>query len=151
MKTQISVLVKGESLMGKANGHRFLGPLALATKSTMIFVLDGEEHELKESKTPYVFDVAPGKHDINFIDPLKGRKDASRAFDKAVASAMAGIVGVLGGEPVLGFEMADDIGSMFGGVTEDGGAEIHLNEGDIIKLSCKGNGKGVPTVKVLTK
>lgn len=150
MKTQLSVLVKSESMMGKANAHRFLGPFALLTKSTMVLIIDGETHELKENKKPYIFDLEPGKHVIQFLDPKKDRKEAARNLDKLVAGAMIGGIGALGGNAWLAFE-GSDVDWMFGKVTEDGAAEINLREGDILKLSCKGTGKGVPKVKVLKK
>lgn len=150
MKTQISVLVKAESMMGKSNAHRMLGPLALLTKSSVILVLDGEEHELKESKTPYVFDVTPGRHVLQFVDPMKDKKDRARALDNLFTSATVGIVGLLGGAGWLGFE-AGDFSDLFTGVTEDGAVEVNLGAGDIIKLACKGTGKGIPKVTVLKK
>ena len=63
MKTQISVLVKGETMMGKMtkNVVWFVG---LVTKSKVLMVLDGKDYELEESKDPYVFDFIPFKEDM---------------------------------------------------------------------------------------
>lgn len=152
MKTQISVLVKGETFMGKANSNRFLGPFALLTKSKMIMVLDGNEHELTESKEPYVFDVTPGQHQIQFTDPKKGNKEFAKSIDKAAAGALGFIIGAGSGNVAAGSVLAEDFASLVPGREIEGGfANIILNEGDILKLSCQGTSSGVPKVKVLKK
>lgn len=145
MKTQISVLVKGETMMGKMtkNVVWFVG---LVTKSKVLLVLDGKEHELEESKDPYVFDVEPGQHQIQFVDPKKANKDFMKGVNKATAGVLGFAVG--GGS----FTLAESAASLVpGSEIEGGAANIMLNEGDILKLSCQNTGSGVPKVKVLKK
>lgn len=145
MKTQISVLVKGETMMGKMtkNVVWFVG---LVTKSKVLMVLDGKEHELEESKDPYVFDVEPGQHQIQFVDPKKANKDFMKGVNKATAGVLGFVVG--GGS----FTFAEDFASLVpGSEIEGGAANIMLNEGDILKLSCQNTGIGIPKVKVLKK
>lgn len=152
MKTQISVLVKGETLMGKLNSNRFLGPFALLTKSKVIMVLDGKKHELAKSKQPYIFDVEPGQHQIQFTDPKKGNKEFAKSIDKVTAGAIGFAIGAGSGNTVAGSVLAEDFASLVPGRKIEGGvANIILNEGDILKLSCQGNSSGVPNVKVLKK
>lgn len=151
MKTQISVLVKAESMISKGNSNRFLGPFALLTKSKVIMVLDGKEHELVENKTPYVFDVEPGEHQIQFIDPKKANKDFARSVDKVFTGTVGAIVGAAGGS-LAAADVLSDVGTLFDiGEIKGGAANILMREGDVLKLSCKGNSSGIPKVTVLKK
>ena len=140
MKTQISILVKNESLYAKCKS--FLWFVNIFQKSKMIVMIDGKENILKASKTPYVFDVTPGYHSIQFKDKREGSK---RSFDKFTKGFTGFAIG-LGGGASTAMDMAATFTSS-GINIQDNLVEIQLQDGDILKLSCKADRKGRVKVK----
>lgn len=151
MNTQLQLLVKKESLMSRAvGGNSWLGPLAILGKRPLELILDGESQSLLPSSTPYVFDLTPGVHTMQIIDPKKKRKQKENKKTAVMVGAMFGLAAGAagGGSGLLGaLSGADAAKGMVGSVSEDGTVELTLAEGDILKLSCRANKKGIVNVK----
>lgn len=76
MKTQVSILVKGDFLMWYTNLPFWI----LSKKPYIGMYVDkgpdqgGELTKLKLSKKPYILEVEPGAHEFWFVDSNAGRK-----------------------------------------------------------------------------
>lgn len=143
MSAVIKIIVKNESIFVKASS--LIGTIRIFQKSKMKFVLDGETHVLKAQNEAYTFEVTPGQHEIDFIDPRAKSKRRGKKFGSAVLGGAMGL-GVTGsGWGALGGALE---GISLSGSKKGGTAQIiTLNDGDEIWLSCKADGKGVVKVE----
>lgn len=89
MKTQLSILVKNESLLSRA--YSFLWFINIFKKMSVNVWIDQDPdrvktptHVLKANQDPYEFDLAPGEHIVYFSDPRAGGKAAIRAVTGAL-------------------------------------------------------------------
>jgi hypothetical protein len=148
MKTQISILVKNESLLS-----RFMSLLwfinIFKRMSVNVWIDDDSvaPQVLKARKEPYVFDVEPGYHAILVTDP---RAKGKQAFNAITGALVGGSFGLAAGDGFSGAMMGADA---FGGGSQvhDSGVECTLNEGDILKLSVKPKHNGSVKIKILKK
>lgn len=142
MKTQIAITVKDETIISKALTLFWF--INIFKKSKLIVSIDGNTYECKASKTPYIFDVTPGNHVIEIYDPKAKQKSRTRAMTGAL---IGGTVGFTGG----GFA-ATAMGTMVGAQAmnlniQNGVVNCTLSDGDILRLSCKGNSKGAVKIQ----
>ncbi len=143
MKTQLQVLVKDESFLSKCQSTVWF--VSIFKKSKIYLELDGEAKELKASKEPYVFDLNPGTHYLLVSDPKAKSKRRKRAVTGAIVGATFGMMaGNVDTMVSFGSDMA---GTFAGNVGEDGSVEFTVDEGDIIKISCKATLKGGVKIK----
>lgn len=145
MKTQVSILIKNESLFSRA--MTLLWFINIFKKMPVDVYIDSEDNKytLKPNKTPYLIDLEPGEHEILFADPKAKQKAMTKALTGALLGAtMAGAGGgsMLGGAAV-GYDAAYD------GTVRNGAVRFKLNEGDTLKLCAKNKGNGSVKVKVL--
>lgn len=145
MKTQISVLVKDETIFSKAMTTFWF--VNIFQKAKMLVCIDGCEHKLKASKRPYTFDVEPGTHSVEFRDPKEGQKRFTWKLTGLFVSLGFG----LGASNSFGdFQMNMIEGEqLFRMSLKENGVECTLQDGDILKLSCKSNGRASVKVKVI--
>ncbi len=151
MKTQLSVRVKKESFYSKMMGKFYLGPLSMFGKRPIIVSIDGKEQKLLPSKKPYLLDIEPGSHQVDFIDPQRKAKHAGQAVNKAWDAAMGAAVGAAVGGGAMGAYMgatgAAQISETSFNMLNDGGSvQVNIKEGDILKLKCRAQRNG--SVKV---
>lgn len=149
MKTQLSVRVKKESLFSKSFGRPYLGPLAFFKKTSIIISIDGVQQELTQQKEPYLIDVTPGIHTLEFIDPQLKWKEFEVKSGKVIYGILGFILGVgMGGGTVGGMALSDSFAQtteyFFAG--ENGLLQVNIQEGDTIRLKCKAKMNG--TVRV---
>lgn len=85
MKTQVSILVKNESLYSRCMS--FLWFINIFKKMSVQVWIDQDPETartptktLKASKEPYEIDLEPGPHTLYFTDPRAGSKAAFRKF-----------------------------------------------------------------------
>lgn len=130
MRTQISILVKDESIFSKAMTVWFIN---IFKKSKVTVSIDGYKQTLKASKTPYVFDVAPGYHVIEMADP----REKQKAFTaKMIGIFTFGAFTLAGGGKVA--MQSAQIGAQTMRLSEKSSVlECNLMEGDNMRLSCK--------------
>lgn len=142
MKTQISVLVKNESVFSKA--MTLLWFINNFKKSRVNLILDGTTHTLKASKQMHTFDVAPGSHTLEFLDPKAGQKNFQR---KMTGALVGGSLGLATGSGLGGLEGAA-VGTKVGeAAIQENIVNCTLAEGDHFKVSCKANRKGGIKIK----
>lgn len=148
MKTQISVLVKNESLLSRFMSFLwFINIFKRMSVNVLIDSTEGTPQKLKASKTPYVFDVEPGYHYAVFTDPRAGSK---QAFKAVTGAFVGGAFGLAAGDGLYG--AASGAEAFAGGSTvRDGVLECQLNEGDLLKVSVKPKHNGSVKVKILKK
>ena len=142
MKTQLSILVKKETLM--SHMQSFLWFITIFKKTAVEISIDGGPSQLLvASKKPYLFDVAPGLHEVTFVDPRAGGKQAYGKF----TNFFLGFIFAVSTDGAIGVSDFDN-----GGTTvRDGYLQCTLNEGDLLKVSARGDRKGGVKVKVLKK
>lgn len=137
MKTQLHLYVKNESLYTRFFGGG-LWFINLFRKLPLEITVDGEKKKLKPQADPYVYDLAPGRHEVIGKDPRQMTKKADKALTGAVlgASIMAGAGGSIVAGAMLGADATRD------NIFREGGCSLNLNDGDIIKVSCQATRKG---------
>lgn len=146
MKTQVSILVKNDSLYSRA--MTFLWFINIFKKMSVNVQIDnGQVQALKANDEPYVFDLEPGAHTIVFTDPKAKSKARSRAMTGALLGMAA--TGAAGGSMLAGAAMGAEAGA--GNTIREGVAEFTLADGDIFKLSCQNTRKGGVKVKQIKK
>ncbi len=144
MKTQISILVRNEFILTKATSSLWWF-VKIFQKSKMLVTIDGKTQKLAASKTPYIFEVEPGQHNIRFEDPcLKGK-----SFNRKMVGLFLG----------FGFGLAADGSSAIGGAYEgyesfrldikEGVVNCELQDGDTLQVSCKAKANGKIKIKIL--
>lgn len=132
MKTQLSILVKKESLYSRSYG----GPLLLPIGGNSVnVVVDGQTYELKASKKPHLIDVMPGVHTVRFLDPRGPKKLARAKFANIMTLNL--------------FKWSGDLAAAVGG--DSSTFEVTMQDGDIIKLSCKAIYRGIVKANILKK
>ncbi len=145
MKTQVSILVKNESLFSRFMS--FLWFINIFKKMSVNVFIDSEDNmqTLKASKEPYLIDLEPGEHQLLFTDP----RAKSKARMKAVTGAFLGATasGAFGGSFLDGAVMGYD--GAYDGTVRNGVIAFTLNEGDVLKLWCKPKSNGSVKVKVI--
>ena len=152
MKTQLSVIVKKESLYSRMIGKWTWGPLSFFGSRPMELYLDGKVYSMNPSGKAYEYDLAPGTHMIRFHDPKQDQKRAFSRFNASFQGAVWGFAaaGATGGSTLLGAILGEKVGSsMRGAVHEDGTLEVTMQDGDVLKLECRSNSKGVVKVKAI--
>lgn len=142
MKTQLSILVKKETLMARMQS--FLWFITIFKKTGVEISIDGGPSQLlAASKEPYLFDVTPGCHEVTFVDPRAGGKQAYSKF----TNLFLGFIFSVSTDGAIGMSDFDN-----GGATvRDGYLQCVLNEGDLLKVSARGDRKGGVKVKILKK
>ena len=147
MQTQISLLVKGDSLGSMAKTA--LSVRKLIERAGVIVKVDGYPFELKASRDPYLMDVDPGPHEITAKDMREDLKKASgRDFKVATGLFLGGMSGGLGGMmrgAAEGFESAENDERN----SEENRVEFSLQEGDMIRLELVADARGVVNIKIL--
>lgn len=142
MKTQVHLYVKNETLW-----TRFFGGgiwfVNIFRKLPVDVAIDGNQVRYKPQSEPYIIDVTPGTHVIEGYDPRSRTKKASKAITGAVLGAT--LMGAGGGSIIEGAVMGAD--SVSSNETTTGMCNINLNDGDILKISCQANRKGVVVFK----
>ena len=148
MKTQLSIVVKNESLLSRA--YSLLWFINIFKKMSVNVWIDQDPdrvktptHVLKANQDPYEFDLAPGEHIVYFSDPRAGGKAAIRAVTGALVGAS--FAGGAGGSMLAGASVGADIGA--GNSVGVGYASFLLQEGDVFKISAKPTRKGGVKVK----
>lgn len=142
MKTQLSILVKNESLFSRF--YSFLWFINIFKKMSVVVCIDGDQANaktLKASKEPYLIDVTPGQHQILITDPRAGNKQAFKAFSGAVVGSIFSIA-------TDGVIDSSDFASE-GSTIRDGVVQCVLNEGDVLRISAKPKHNGSVKVKIL--
>lgn len=130
MQTQVSILVKNESIFSRLMTTAWFINI-FKKMSVMVKIDDGEVQKLKASKEPYVFDLTPGTHKILFKDPKEKAKKRSRFITGLFLGAAGGVSGAL------------SLGDAFAGNTvRDGCVEFTLSEGDVLEIWCKNTAAG---------
>lgn len=147
MQTQISVLVKNESLLSRFMSWMWF--INIFKKMSVNCFLDGSEEAqvLKARKEPYLIDVEPGVHEIMFTDPRAKSKNAFRSATGALVGGAFGLAA--GGSSAIS-------GAMIGAqdartAIHDSAVQCTLQEGDVLRLSVKPKNNGSVKVKVLKK
>ena len=148
MKTQISILVKNESLLSRFMSLWWFINI-FKRMSVNVWIDDGDVAPvvLKANKEPYVFDVEPGYHAILVTDP---RAKSKQAFKAVTGAFIGGSFGLAAGDG-LGGALAGAEFAGGGSVINDNVVECNLNEGDILRLSVKPKNNGSVKVKILKK
>lgn len=142
MKTQLSILVKNETFYTRFFGGG-LWFINIFKKLPLDVVLDGNKQRLKAAAEPYVFDVTPGEHSLQVIDPRARTKKRDKALTGAIFGAAA--VGAAGGPMTLGAALGAS-GIRAG---QDGLAELYIEEGATLKISCQATRNGDVNIKQL--
>lgn len=145
MKTQISILVKNESLLSRFMS--FMWFINIFKKMPVNVWIDDDSKQptvLKANKEPYLFDVEPGYHAILVTDP---RAKSKQAFKAVTGAIVGGSFGLAAGDGLGGAAAGADMFS--GSVVRDGVVECNLNEGDLLKISVKPKNNGSVKVKIL--
>ena len=142
MKTQLSILVKKETLMSRMQS--FFWFITIFKKTAVEVSIDGAPAQLLPArKTPYLFDVGPGAHEVTFVDPRAGGKQAYGKF----TNLFLGFIFAVSTDGAIGMSDFDN-----GGATvRDGYLQCNLVEGDLLKVSARGDRKGGVKVKILKK
>lgn len=145
MKTQVSILVKNESLTSRF--FSFLWFINIFKKMSVEVYLDTMDNKrvLKASKEPYLIDVEPGEHELLFADPRAGSKAAFKGVTGAIFGAS--IAGASGGSMIGGAAMGYDDAS--GDSVKDNIVSCMLKEGDVLRISAKPKHNGSVKVKIL--
>ena len=142
MKTQLSILVKKETLMSRMQSFLWFINIFLNT-SVEVSIDGGPKKLLPASKKPYLFDVGPGTHEVTFTDPRAGGKQSYGKF----VNFFLGFIFAVSTDGAIGVSDFDN-----GGATvRDGYLECTLNEGDLLKVSARGDRKGGVKIKILKK
>jgi hypothetical protein len=147
MKTQISILVKNESLVSRF--FSFLWFINIFKKMSVNVWIDDDSvpaKVLKANKEPYLFDEEPGYHAILVTDPRAKSKQAMRAVTGAF---VGGSFGLAAGDGLGGLAAGADLFS--GSTVRDGVVECDLKEGDVLKISVKPKNNGSVKIKLLKK
>ena len=148
MKTQLSVLVKNESLYSRC--FSFLWFINIFRKMSVNVWIDQDPdvvknptRVLKASNDPYEIDLVPGPHTVYFSDP----RAASKARFRVVTGAFVGasFAAGAGGSMLAGASVGADMGA--GNSVGVGYASFFLQDGDIFKISAKPTRKGGVKVK----
>lgn len=148
MKTQVSILVKNATLYTRAMS--LLWFINIFRKMPVDVRFDSENAtpvRLKAQKEPYIFDVAPGEHELYFTDPKSGGKALSRAITGGILG-MA-VTGATGGSMLAGGAIGAD--AAYDTAVRDGYAGFTLNEGDLLELWCRPTRKGGVKVRAVKK
>lgn len=145
MQTQVSILVKNESLFSRF--FSILWFINIFKKMSVEAYLDSENNKmvLKARNEPYLIDVTPGQHQLLFSDPRAGSKAVFKGLTGAfLGAAFAGAAGgsMIGGASI-GYEDAS------GGTVKDNVVSFTLVDGDLLKLSVKPKHNGSVKVKIL--
>lgn len=147
MKTQVSILVKNESLLSRAMTLMWF--INIFKKMSVEVYIDSMENKqlLQARNEPYLIDLQPGQHEIMFADPKSHSKAVTRGLTGAILGA--GLTGGLGGSliggAVMGYESASNTS------IKDNVVSFALNEGDVLKLSVQAKSNGSVKIKILDK
>lgn len=152
MKTQISILVKNESLLSRF--YTLFWFINIFKKMSVEVFIDSTSSKmvLKAQKDPYLIDVTPGQHQLMFADPRADNKAKYDSFTKGFYGATFGafVSGVSGGSvvdgAVSGFDQWKGVGKS---LVRDGFVSVTLNDGDVLKLSAQPKRNGSVMVTVL--
>jgi hypothetical protein len=118
-------------------------------KAKILFCVEGEDVQaLEASKTPYVFEVAPGKHRLAVEDPKRLEKQGSL---KAVVTVFTGIGGFANGGAASTVTAGAAGGALAEGLfnAAENVIEFEVSEGDVFKIQCHPTLTGKVSVKVL--
>ncbi len=150
MKTQLSILVKGDLLMWYTN----LPIWILSKKAYIGLYIDQEPDQggkvikLQPKKEPYIIEVEPGEHEFWFVDSNEKNK---KILSAAKSMGIGGSIGGIGGS----------ISKMLDGATtallwesnkksiQDNYMHIVLQEGDECKILIKPGKKGAIKIQEL--
>ena len=144
MKTQISILVKKETLMSRMQS--FFWFITIFQKTGVQVCVDGDTANtmlLPARKEPYLIDVTPGHHEVTFVDPRAGGKQAYGKF----TNLFLGFIFSVSTDGAINASDFDNGGS----TVRDGYLECNLVEGDVLRVSARGTRKGGVKIKILKK
>lgn len=144
MKTQLSILVKNESLLSRF--FSFWWFINIFKKMSVVVTVDGDEANamtLKAQKEPYLIDLTPGYHEILITDPRASGKQAFKKFTQGTVGLIFGIAT----DGAIGVSDLVDSGS----TVRDGVVQCNLGEGDLLRISAKPKNNGSVKVKILKK
>ena len=145
MRTQVSILVKNESLFTRF--FSFLWFVNIFKKMPIEIYIDSMEEKmvLKASNEPYLIDIEPGKHEILFVDPRAGSKAVMKGLTGAILGVgfMGGAGGSFIGGAVMGYESASNT------TVKNNVASFEIKEGDLMKFSAKPKHNGSVKIKLL--
>lgn len=151
MKTQVSILVRKESLYSRIKwklfGHPFLWFLYIFRKPSgvNIWIDKGSENErymeLEQQNKPHMIELEPGYHEIVFEDENVASKGTAGFMWRLTAGIAlgAGMSG-MGGSGMDTFCNIMDATS--GSTIRDGFAGFTLQSGDVYELICRPTRKG---------
>ena len=151
MKTQVSIFVEGGSLTDKIVdfGNRGIRSFFSPAEPPAVEIRIDDKAAIKlEARTePYLIDVEPGQHRIQFTDSAKAGKGMLKEVFRLSLAICSGILSLVWGGSAGGFS---DVMAVTGGKkVEDNVASLVLKEGDLVKLSCKPTSGGKVKVKIL--
>ena len=150
MKTQLSILVKNESLFSRF--FSLLWFINIFKKMPVEYSMDEGTFPgttLTASNKPYLIDVTPGAHRIYFKDPRAASKKGFRKFCGAIVGAVFGFAAGNASTMFLGGAAgADSAGSTMSDVNISY-LDFTVQDGDILKISVQPKGSGKVKVKVL--
>ena len=149
MKTQVSILFKGDTL-----GSTFvkLGSLTwfikIFQKPQIAISIDGQPmQKMTASKEAYVWDLAPGQHQISMIDLDAESKARTKRFTGRFVGFFVGLgTGSLSNGAMLGKAGGD---LMEGKSIDQNNINFFLNDGDLMKISVKTDHNGCCKTKIL--
>ena len=141
MKTQLSVLVKNESLYSRC--FSFLWFINIFRKMSVNVWIDQDPDVVKNPTRVLKASNDPYEIDLYFSDP----RAASKARFRAVTGAFVGasFAAGAGGSMLAGASVGADMGA--GNSVGVGYASFFLQDGDIFKISAKPTRKGGVKVK----
>ena len=122
----------------------FLWFITIFQRTGVEVSIDGGPTKLLPArKEPYLIDVTPGYHEVTFVDPRAGGKQAYNKF----TNLFLGFIFAVSTDGAIGVSDFDN-----GGTTvRDGYLQCNLTEGDRLKVSARGDRKGGVKVKLLKK
>lgn len=146
MNTQLSIKVKNENCISRV--YSWFGLLGLFIPSKVKMYVDGGSYiKLKARKDPYLFDIEPGSHHIDFEAKSKA------GYDKFIGGFIFGSMGLAGGGRTgmaMGQEGAGFAAGLMGHCrVQESALDCDLQEGDILKISIKPKRNGSVKVKLL--
>lgn len=149
MKTQVSILFKGDTL-----GSKFVKLCSLTwfikifKKPQIAISIDGQPvQKMTANKEAYVLDLVPGQHQISMIDLDAESKARTKRFTGSFIGFFIGLgTGSLSNGALLGKASGD---LMEGKTIDQNNINIFLNDGDLIKISVKTAYNGSCKIKIL--
>lgn len=141
-KAKIVVILEKESAWSKAGGPGGTFNLLRADRVNMV-IDDGEVQKLVRQKpdAPFEFEVKPGPHMIEFMDP--GAKAKNRFTVSSIMGFAAGAAGGSLTDAISGYALG------MRSEVKEGVVKAFLNPEDVLTISVKCTSKGEVKVKLV--